>query len=161
MRVVGQHAPYATIFTANEHPRMPKYGYASGAVDYLFKPTSIHRSPKVCCWNTAALSNGAMTSWRWFLPSVLDNAAEGFWWWATVIRFANPAISRLLNAPVTELEGKELRLPAETAHSRGPIPSFMPATNAGETLRLHRRFITHRAGSAGAGGTFMCCAPER
>ncbi|MFD2884974.1 PAS domain-containing protein [Pseudomonas lini] len=92
-------------------------GYASGAVDYLFKPFDPQiLKPKVQALlehqrNRRALQQLShdLEVARAFNASVLDNAAEGILVVGEdgLIRFANPAMSRLLNATVHELQGKE------------------------------------------------------
>lgn len=108
-------------------------GYASGAVDYLFKPFDPQiLKPKVQALlehqrNRRALQRLShdLEVARAFNASVLDNAArrhsgvEQGW----RDRFANPAISRLLNAPI-EGSGRQgvSRFPAEATHS--PVGRF-------------------------------------
>ncbi|KAF1031849.1 MAG: Transcriptional regulatory protein AfsQ1 [Pseudomonas sp.] len=90
-------------------------GYAHGAIDYLLKPFDPNiLKPKVQALlehqrNRRALQrlSNDLEQARAFNASVLDNAAEGILVVGEdgVIRYANPAISRLLNAPVTALCG--------------------------------------------------------
>lgn len=104
------------FLTANEQSdEAVLKGYASGAVDYMFKPFD----PQILKPKVQALldqqSNRRMLqrltreleAARAFNASILENAAEGILVVdATgIIRFANPAISRLLQAPVEQLEG--------------------------------------------------------
>lgn len=90
-------------------------GYACGAVDYLLKPFDAQiLKPKVQALleqqsNTRALRRLShdLEIAQAFNASVLENAAEGI---LVVnedgrIRFANPAISRLLKVPVAALKG--------------------------------------------------------
>ncbi|MBS4087870.1 putative bifunctional diguanylate cyclase/phosphodiesterase [Pseudomonas rustica] len=137
------------FLTANEQSQDAVIkGYASGAVDYLFKPFDPQiLKPKVQALlehqrNRRALQRLShdLEAARAFNASVLDNAAEGILVVGEdgVIRFANPAISRLLNAPVTELEGKEFLDYLQKPH----IPvwadsEFYAGYKRGETLRLH------------------------
>lgn len=137
------------FLTANEQSQDAVIkGYASGAVDYLFKPFDPQiLKPKVQALlehqrNRRALQRLShdLEVARAFNASVLDNAAEGILVVGEdgVIRFANPAISRLLNAPVTELEGKEFLDYLQKPH----IPvwadsEFYAGYKRGETLRLH------------------------
>ena len=137
------------FLTANEQSQDAVIkGYASGAVDYLFKPFDPQiLKPKVQALlehqrNRRALQRLShdLEAARAFNASVLDNAAEGILVVGAdgVIRFANPAISRLLNAPVTELEGKEFLDYLQKPH----IPvwadsEFYAGYKRGETLRLH------------------------
>jgi len=137
------------FLTANEQSQDAVIkGYASGAVDYLFKPFDPQiLKPKVQALlehqrNRRALQRLShdLEVARAFNASVLDNAAEGILVVGEdgLIRFANPAISRLLNAPVKELEGKEFLDFLQKPH----IPlwadsEFYAGYKRGETLRLH------------------------
>jgi diguanylate cyclase (GGDEF)-like protein len=137
------------FLTANEQSQDAVIkGYASGAVDYLFKPFDPQiLKPKVQALlehqrNRRALQRLShdLEVARAFNASVLDNAAEGILVLGEdgLIRFANPAISRLLNAPVKELEGKEFLDYLQKPH----IPlwadsEFYASYKRGETLRLH------------------------
>ncbi|CAI8865173.1 diguanylate cyclase [Pseudomonas sp. IT-347P] len=137
------------FLTANEQSQDAVIkGYASGAVDYLFKPFDPQiLKPKVQALlehqrNRRALQRLShdLEVARAFNASVLDNAAEGILVVGEdgLIRFANPAISRLLNAPVKELEGKEFLDYLQKPH----IPvwadsEFYAGYQRGETLRLH------------------------
>ncbi|WP_367237519.1 EAL domain-containing protein [Pseudomonas sp. Rh2] len=104
------------FLTANEQSdEAVLKGYASGAVDYMFKPFD----PQILKPKVQALldqqSNRRMLqrltreleAARAFNASILENAAEGILVVdATgIISFANPAISRLLQAPVEQLQG--------------------------------------------------------
>ena len=106
------------FLTANEQSQDAVIkGYASGAVDYLFKPFDPQiLKPKVQALlehqrNRRALQRLShdLEVARAFNASVLDNAAEGILVVGEdgLIRFANPAMSRLLNATVQDLQGKE------------------------------------------------------
>ncbi|MCU7246739.1 putative bifunctional diguanylate cyclase/phosphodiesterase [Pseudomonas koreensis] len=137
------------FLTANEQSQDAVIkGYASGAVDYLFKPFDPQiLKPKVQALlehqrNRRALQRLShdLEVARAFNASVLDNAAEGILVLAEdgLIRFANPAISRLLNAPVKDLEGQEFLDFLQRPH----IPlwadsEFYTSYKRGETLRLH------------------------
>ncbi|MBX9406701.1 EAL domain-containing protein [Pseudomonas baetica] len=137
------------FLTANEQSQAAVIkGYASGAVDYLFKPFDPQiLKPKVQALlehqrNRRALQRLSrdLESARAFNASVLDNAAEGILVLSEdgLIRFANPAISRLLNAPVRDLEGKEFLDYLQKPH----IPvwadsEFYTRYQLSETLRLH------------------------
>jgi diguanylate cyclase (GGDEF)-like protein len=137
------------FLTANEQSQDAVIkGYASGAVDYLFKPFDPQiLKPKVQALlehqrNRRALQRLShdLEVARAFNASVLDNAAEGILVVGEdgLIRFANPAISRLLNAPVKDLEGQEFLDFLQKPH----IPlwadsEFYASYKRGETLRLH------------------------
>ncbi len=147
------------FLTANEQSQDAVIkGYASGAVDYLFKPFDPQiLKPKVQALlehqrNRRALQRLShdLEVARAFNASVLDNAAEGILVLSEdgVIRFANPAISRLLNAPVKDLEGKEfLDFLQSHIFPCGPIPSSTPATNAGKPCACMMRCCAPRLGS--------------
>ncbi|MDO7927395.1 EAL domain-containing protein [Pseudomonas sp. KFB-139] len=104
------------FLTANEQsPASVHKGYASGAVDYLFKPFDPNvLKPKVQALleqqrNRRALQKLTLEleSARAFNASVLANVAEGIVVIdeCGIISFANPAICRLLNATVEQLCG--------------------------------------------------------
>ncbi|MGU9858205.1 putative bifunctional diguanylate cyclase/phosphodiesterase [Pseudomonas sp. LF245] len=123
-------------------------GYASGAIDYLFKPFDPHiLKPKVQALlehqrNRRALQRLShdLESARAFNASVLDNAAEGILvvGEGSVIQYANPAISRLLNATMAELQGESFLSFLQKPH----VPAWLsfPMYEAycnGETWRQH------------------------
>ncbi|UFH49711.1 putative bifunctional diguanylate cyclase/phosphodiesterase [Pseudomonas sp. KNUC1026] len=107
------------FLTANEQSEAAVLkGYANGAVDYLFKPFDPEiLKPKVHALleqqrhrkELQRLSKD-LESARAFNASVLEHAAEGILVIDEVgnIRFANPAISRLLGATIDELESARL-----------------------------------------------------
>ncbi|MBK5353707.1 EAL domain-containing protein [Pseudomonas sp. TH41] len=137
------------FLTANEQSQDAVIkGYASGAVDYLFKPFDPQiLKPKVQALlehqrNRRALQRLShdLEAARAFNASVLDNAAEGILVVdeGGVIRFANPAMSRLLNATVQDLQGREFL----DFLQKPPIPiwadsALLAGYKRGETLRLH------------------------
>ena len=107
------------FLTANEQSRDAVHkGYASGAVDYLFKPFDPNiLKPKVQALlehqhNRRALQklSRELESARAFNASVLANVAEGILVVKEdgVISFANPAICRLLGMTDGELRGTAL-----------------------------------------------------
>lgn len=137
------------FLTANEQSQDAVIkGYANGAVDYLFKPFDPQiLKPKVQALlehqrNRRALQHLShdLEVARAFNASVLDNAAEGI---LVVdedgcVRFANPAVSRLLNAQVKELEGSSFLDYLQKPH----VPSWSDSElyacyRRGETFRLH------------------------
>ncbi|SCZ70950.1 MULTISPECIES: EAL domain-containing protein [Pseudomonas] len=137
------------FLTANEQSQDAVIkGYASGAVDYLFKPFDPQiLKPKVQALlehqrNRRALQHLShdLEVARAFNASVLDNAAEGI---LVVdeggcVRFANPAVSRLLNAQVKELEGSPFLDYLQKPHVPGWSGSELYACyRRGETYRLH------------------------
>ncbi|WP_097306648.1 putative bifunctional diguanylate cyclase/phosphodiesterase [Pseudomonas chlororaphis] len=137
------------FLTANEQSKDAVIkGYASGAVDYLFKPFDPQiLKPKVQALleqqrNRRALQRLShdLENARAFNASVLDNAAEGILVVdeGGIVRFANPAISRLLNAPVSELEGSALLDYLQKPHVPLWAESELFASyRKGETYRLH------------------------
>jgi len=143
-----RHTPIIFL-TANEqsHAAVLK-GYASGAVDYLFKPfdPQILR-PKVQALleqqhNRRSLQRLShdLEIERAFNASVLENAAEGILVVADdgLIRFANPAISFLLDAPFDQLEGMSLLNFIQSPDSTLWADSaFYQAFLQRETLRIH------------------------
>ncbi|MFB4248736.1 putative bifunctional diguanylate cyclase/phosphodiesterase [Pseudomonas idahonensis] len=137
------------FLTANEQSQDAVIkGYASGAVDYLFKPFDPQiLKPKVQALleqqrNRRALQNLShdLEVARAFNAAVLDNAAEGI---LVVdegghVRFANPAVSRLLNAQVQDLEGSPFLDYLQKPHVPDWNESELYACyRRGETYRLH------------------------
>lgn len=107
------------FLTANEQSDAAVLkGYASGAVDYLFKPFDPQiLKPKVQALldqqrNRRMLQRltRELEAARAFNASILENAAEGILVVDEqgVIGFANPAICRLLETPVEQLQGAQL-----------------------------------------------------
>lgn len=107
------------FLTANEQSEAAVLkGYASGAVDYLFKPFDPQiLKPKVQAQleqqrNRRMLQRltRELEAARAFNASILENAAEGILVVDAcgVISFANPAISSLMCAPVGQLQGARL-----------------------------------------------------
>ncbi|WP_338806375.1 EAL domain-containing protein [Pseudomonas chlororaphis] len=137
------------FLTANEQSKDAVIkGYASGAVDYLFKPFDPQiLKPKVQALleqqrNRRALQRLShdLENARAFNASVLENAAEGILVVdeGGIVRFANPAISRLLDAPVSELEGSALLDYLQKPHVPQWAESELYACyRKGETYRLH------------------------
>ncbi|VVN98796.1 putative bifunctional diguanylate cyclase/phosphodiesterase [Pseudomonas fluorescens] len=143
-------------------------GYASGAIDYLFKPFDPHiLKPKVQALlehqrNRRALQRLShdLESARAFNASVLDNAAEGILVVSEegVIEYANPAISRLLNATMDELQGQEFLSFLQNPHVPAWLESQMYAGyRDGETWRLHDAIL--RTGRGQQVPVALSCAP--
>jgi len=157
------------FLTANEQTQDAVIkGYASGAVDYLFKPFDPQiLKPKVQALlehqrNRRALQRLShdLEVARAFNASVLDNAAEGILVVGEdgLIRFANPAMSRLLNATVQELQGKEFLDFLQKPH----IPAWansdlLSGYKRGETLRLHDALLRTAPGQQVP--VALSCAP--
>lgn len=146
------------FLTANEQSQAAVLkGYASGAVDYLFKPFDPQiLKPKVQALleqqrNRRALQRLShdLEVARAFNASVLDNAAEGILVVAEdgCIRFANPAISRLLQAPVERLQGADL-----LSFVQSPVPTlwrdsaFYQAYLDRDIYRLHDALLLTASG---------------
>lgn len=132
-------------------------GYASGAIDYLFKPFDPNiLKPKVQALlehqrNRRVLQRLShdLESARAFNASVLDNAAEGILVVGEdgVISYANPAISRLLNATIQELQGQEFLTFLQNPHVPVWSESQMySAFRQGTTWRLHDALLRTRRG---------------
>lgn len=143
-------------------------GYASGAIDYLFKPFDPHiLKPKVQALlehqrNRRALQRLShdLELARAFNASVLDNAAEGLLvvGEGSVIEYANPAISRLLNATMAELQGESFLSFLQKPH----VPAWLsfPMYEAycrGETWRQHDAIL--RTGRGQQVPVALSCAP--
>jgi len=157
------------FLTANEQSQDAVIkGYASGAVDYLFKPFDPQiLKPKVQALlehqrNRRALQRLShdLEVARAFNASVLDNAAEGILVVNEdgLIRFANPAMSRLLSATVQELQGKEFLDFLQKPH----IPvwadsDLLAGFKRGETLRLHDALLRTAPGQQVP--VALSCAP--
>nr|WP_180202340.1 EAL domain-containing protein [Pseudomonas sp. SbOxS1]NYU01749.1 EAL domain-containing protein [Pseudomonas sp. SbOxS1] len=157
------------FLTANEQSQDAVIkGYASGAVDYLFKPFDPQiLKPKVQALlehqrNRRALQRLSqdLEAARAFNASVLDNAAEGILVVGEdgLIRFANPAMSRLLSATVQELQGREFLDFLQKPH----IPvwadsDLLSGYKRGETLRLHDALLRTAPGQQVP--VALSCAP--
>ncbi|VVP41744.1 Sensor histidine kinase RcsC [Pseudomonas fluorescens] len=162
------HTPIIFL-TANEQSQAAVIkGYASGAVDYLFKPFDPQiLKPKVQALlehqrNRRALQRLShdLELARAFNASVLDNAAEGILVVDEegLIRFANPAMSRLLNATVQDLQGTEFLDYLQKPH----IPvwadsELLGGYRRGETLRLHDALLRTAPGQQVP--VALSCAP--
>ncbi|QAY91125.1 bifunctional diguanylate cyclase/phosphodiesterase [Pseudomonas sp. ACM7] len=157
------------FLTANEQSQDAVIkGYACGAVDYLFKPFDPQiLKPKVQALlehqrNRRALQRLShdLEVARAFNASVLDNAAEGILVVGEdgLIRFANPAMSRLLNATVQDLQGKEFLDFLQNPHI--PIwadSELFAGYKRGETLRLHDALLRTAPGQQVP--VALSCAP--
>src|SRR5476651_1221499 len=157
------------FLTANEQSQDAVIkGYASGAVDYMFKPFDPQiLKPKVQALlehqrNRRALQRLShdLEVARAFNASVLDNAAEGILVVGEdgLIRFANPAMSRLLNATVKDLQGREFLDFLQKPH----IPIWSDSDlyigyKRGETLRLHDALLRTAPGQQVP--VALSCAP--
>jgi len=146
------------FLTANEQSDAAVLkGYASGAVDYLFKPFDPHiLKPKVQAQldqqrNRRMLQQltGELEAARAFNASILENAAEGILVVDAcgTISFANPAISRLLEAPVELLQGVDLlelvQLPNATLWNES---DFYQAYLGRRIFRVHDAHLRTKGG---------------
>jgi diguanylate cyclase (GGDEF)-like protein/PAS domain S-box-containing protein len=157
------------FLTANEQSQAAVIkGYASGAVDYLFKPFDPQiLKPKVQALlehqrNRRQLQRLTqdLEAAHAFNASVLDNAAEGIVVVGEdgLIGFANPSMSRLLNATVQELQGKDFLDFLQKPH----IPvwadsEWLAGYKRGETLRLHDAILRTAPGQQVP--VALSCAP--
>ncbi len=163
------HMTPIIFLSANaQSPAAVLEGYASGAIDYLFKPFDPHiLKPKVQALlehqrNRRALQRLShdLESARAFNASVLDNAAEGILVVSEdgVIEYANPAISRLLNATIQELRGQEFLSFLQKPHVPAWLGSQMyEGFRKGETWRLHDAIL--RTGRGQQVPVALSCAP--
>ncbi|QJI31508.1 EAL domain-containing protein [Pseudomonas sp. ADAK18] len=163
------HLTPIIFLSANaQSPAAVLEGYASGAIDYLFKPFDPHiLKPKVQALLEHQRDRRALQrlshdleSARAFNASVLDNAAEGILVVGEegVISYANPAISRLLNAPVAELQGAPFLDFLQKPHVPGWSDSELYAGyRRGETWRLHDAILRTAPGQQVP--VAMSCAP--
>ncbi|WP_053147272.1 bifunctional diguanylate cyclase/phosphodiesterase [Pseudomonas sp. P97.38] len=157
------------FLTANEQSQDAVIkGYASGAVDYLFKPFDPQiLKPKVQALlehqrNRRALQRLSqdLEAARAFNASVLDNAAEGILVVdeSGCIRFANPSTCRLFNATAEQLQG----LPMLDFLQKPHIPDWadsdiFAAYCRGQTLRLHDAVLRTAPGQQVS--VALSCAP--
>ncbi|WP_341522350.1 EAL domain-containing protein [Pseudomonas sp. G.S.17] len=157
------------FLTANEQSRDAVHkGYASGAVDYLFKPFDPHvLKPKVQALleqqqNSRALQKLSLEleEARAFNASVLDNIDEGILVINEkgLINFANPAICGLLGADAEQLCGTSLldyltEPKVVDWHESG----FYRHYRSGESYRLHDASLRTTSGCQLP--VAMSCAP--
>ncbi|QCI14926.1 EAL domain-containing protein [Pseudomonas putida] len=137
------------FLTANEQSEAAVLkGYASGAVDYLFKPFNPQiLKPKVQALldqqrNRRMLQRltRELEAARAFNASILENAAEGILVVDEqgIIGFANPAICGLLETPLEQLQGTQLLgLLAVTGSSLWSDSDFYRAYQARQIFRVH------------------------
>ncbi|GFM86516.1 two-component system response regulator [Pseudomonas cichorii] len=157
------------FLTANEQsPASVHKGYASGAVDYLFKPFDPNvLKPKVQALleqqrNRRALQKLTLEleSARAFNASVLANVAEGIVVIdeCGIISFANPAICRLLNATVEQLCGTSvLDYVLEPGVESWQESDFYKHYRQADTYRVHDAVL--RTVEGGQLPVALSCAP--
>lgn len=134
-------------------------GYAAGAVDFMTKPVHpnllLHKA-RVLLEHDHYRRDLFQTSQqlereRAFNASILNNTAEGILVVddAGVIRFANPAITRLLGCSDDELKGRALLDWIETPHDDDWQSSvWLDHFKRGEGLRLHDANLRNRDGQS-------------
>lgn len=144
-------------------------GYASGAVDFMLKPfdASVLRHKINALLeherNRSHLLHltQQLDSARAFNASVLDNAAEGIMVVGEEgrISFANPAMARMLEGSISDLQGSELlsyvvspNTPCEWSNS-----AFYQQWQRGQSYRLHE--ATLRTLSGGQVPVALSCSP--
>ncbi|KAB0566703.1 putative bifunctional diguanylate cyclase/phosphodiesterase [Pseudomonas sp. R11F] len=167
----SQRTRMTPIIFLTAHAQSPdavQEGYASGAIDYLFKPFDPNiLKPKVQALlehqrNRRSLQRLSLEleAARAFNASVLDNAAEGILvvGEGSVIQYANPAISRLLNATMAELQGESFLSFLQKPH----VPAWLgfpmyEAYRKGETWRQHDAILRTRRGQQVP--VALSCAP--
>jgi diguanylate cyclase (GGDEF)-like protein/PAS domain S-box-containing protein len=146
------------FLTANEQSQDAVHrGYASGAIDYLFKPFDPNvLKPKVQALleqqqnrRTLQKLSQELEAARAFNASVLDNIDEGILVVneAGLINFANPAICRLLGASVDELTGtRVIDYLAEPQVAEWTESGFYRHYRSAEIYRLHDAVLLTREG---------------
>ncbi|MDY7563030.1 EAL domain-containing protein [Pseudomonas sp. 10B1] len=157
------------FLTASEYSQESVHkGYASGAVDYLFRPFDPQvLKPKIQallehqrhCQNLKTLTHDLEAA-RAFNASVLSNVAEGILVVdeGGVISFANPAICRLLNATVDELQGAEVIDYLSKPHIvQWSESDFYRSYRNADTYRMHDAVLRTADGSKVP--VALSCAP--
>lgn len=160
------------FLTANEQSEAAVLkGYASGAVDYMFKPFDPQiLKPKVQALldqqrNRRMLQqlSRELEAARAFNASILENAAEGILVVDAhgIISFANPAISRLLAAPVQQLQGTQLLDVVQLGSaSLWRDSDFYKAYQGRRIFRVHDAQLRIHGGSC-ASGAVLCAVAGR
>ena len=134
-------------------------GYAAGAVDFMTKPVHptllLHKARVLLeldhCRRGLLHTSAQLERERAFNASILDNTAEGI---LVIddngrIRFANPAIARMLGCSSVELQGMELIAWIEAPHEDNWQNSvWMDHMTRGESLRLHDASLRSRDGKS-------------
>lgn len=132
-------------------------GYSAGAVDFMTKPvhsTMLLHKARILLEHDQYRRGLLRTSEqlereRAFNASILDNTAEGILVVDSdgMIRFANPAITRMLGCSGHELQGTELHAWIETPHEDDWQTSmWLDHLQRGENLRLHDANLRSRDG---------------
>ncbi|MFS2160205.1 diguanylate cyclase domain-containing protein [Pseudomonas sp. Pseusp122] len=132
-------------------------GYSAGAVDFMTKPvhpTMLLHKARILLehdhYRRGLLRiSEQLERERAFNASILDNTAEGILVVDSdgLIRFANPAITRMLGCAGDELRGTELNAWIETPHEDNWQTSlWLDHLQRGENLRLHDANLRSRDG---------------
>ena len=132
-------------------------GYSAGAVDFMTKPvhpTMLLHKARVLLEHEQYRRSLFQTSHelersRAFNASILDNTAEGILVVGSDghIRFANPAITRMLGCTDDQLQGTALLDWIETPHDEAWQTSiWLQHFRRGENLRLHDANLRNRNG---------------
>lgn len=134
-------------------------GYSAGAVDFMTKPvhpTMLLHKARVLLEHDHYRRDLLRTSeqleqQRSFIASILDNTAEGILVVGSEgrIRYANPAITRMLGCSGDELQGTELIAWVETPHEDSWQTSvWLDHLQRGESHRLHDANLRSRDGQS-------------
>jgi diguanylate cyclase (GGDEF)-like protein/PAS domain S-box-containing protein len=132
-------------------------GYSAGAVDFMTKPVNptmlLHKARILLEHDhyrrSLLRTSEQLERERSFNASILDNTAEGILVVDSdgLIRFANPAITRMLGCAGDELQGTELQAWIETPHEESWQTSlWLDHLQRGENLRLHDANLRSRDG---------------
>lgn len=134
-------------------------GYSAGAVDFMSKPVHpamlVHKARVLLehdRYRRDLLHTGQqLERARAFNASILDNTAEGILVVGSdgLIRFANPAIVRMLGTSEAQLQGSELLDWIETPRDDDWQTSvWLDHFQRGESLRLHDANLRNRDGQS-------------
>ncbi|MGE8496286.1 MAG: diguanylate cyclase domain-containing protein [Pseudomonas sp.] len=132
-------------------------GYSAGAVDFIMKPVQpvVLRHKVQVLLEHERYRNGLLRmtrqleSARAFNASILDNAAEGIMVVGEdgLVRFANPAITRMLDCSIHDLKGSELlSWIAAPQEESWHLSAFYLHWQRQDTLRLHDASLQTAAG---------------
>jgi diguanylate cyclase (GGDEF)-like protein/PAS domain S-box-containing protein len=134
-------------------------GYSAGAVDFMTKPVHptmlVHKARVLLDhdhYRRGLLhTSQQLERQRSFNASILNNTAEGILVVGSdgLIRFANPALSRMLGCADGELHGTPLLDWVETPHEESWQTSvWLDHLQRGESLRLHDANLRSREGQS-------------
>nr|WP_290447339.1 MULTISPECIES: diguanylate cyclase [unclassified Pseudomonas] len=154
----SRYTPIIFISGLRQTDAVLNEGYTSGAVDFLTKPVQpavlLHKARILLEHEQYRRSLLRLTQQleqeRAFNASILDNTAEGI---LVVgddgrVRYANPAITRMLGCSSEELQGSDLLSWVESPHENNWQTSvFHDSRQRGDNLRLHDANLRGRDGS--------------